>query len=270
MAVARAHHPRLSSPFSRGFFRAVAPLRKPSAANRGRAKSTETTVIGGATASWRRPSRNLAPGKTELAFVPSLFLDFPASLKRASRSRFLSLYTANTASTTPSSSPSSSSARSRPAPPRTALFLSRFYLGFPSPTRRRDVVVVAAVERASSSSFSTFTLPSLLFCSPPAAFLPLLRCRFRRSPRRVPIIPVCASSETISSSPLLYPGASVLPLATLTACVTRRCIRRPGRNPPRPGKGRGVAEEEEEEERNGSFLPPPPHLNTTGRCFLRY
>lgn len=104
--------------------------------------------------------------------------------------------------------------------------------------------------RRARSSFSTFTLPSLLFCSPPAAFLPLLRCRFRRSPRRAPIIPMRASSETVSPLPLL-PSAFILLLATLTACVTRRGIRRPGRNPA-PGERPCEAEEEEEEERDSS------------------
>lgn len=137
-----------------------------------------------------------------------------------------------------------------------ALFLSRFYLGLPSPTRRRRRRrrCRRRARSRSSPSFSTFTLLSLLFCSPPAAFLPLLRCRFRRNPRRVPIIPVCASSETVSSSLLLLPRASVLPLATLTACVTRRGIRRPGRNPA-PGKRPCEAEEEEEEERDGNLEP---------------
>lgn len=182
MAVARAYHPRSRRLFPGEFFRAVAPLRKPPAANRGRAKSTETTLIGGAAASWRRPSRNLAPGKTELAFIPSLFLDFPASLERASRSRFLSVYTA-AASTTPSSSPSSSSACSRPAPPRTALFLSCFYLSFPSPTRRRRRRRCRRRAR-SSPSFSTFTLPALLF-----------------SPGRFP----SSSSVSVSSEPPTRP-----------------------------------------------------------------
>jgi len=136
-----------------------------------------------------------------------------------------------------------------PAPPRTALFLSRFYLGFSSPTRRQRRRRRRCARSRSSLSFSTFTLPSLLFCSPPAAFLPLLR--FRRSSRRAPIIPVCASSETISSSSLLLPHASVLPLATLTACVTRRGIRRPGRNSA-PGE-RPCEAKEEEEERDGSL-----------------
>lgn len=62
---------------------------------------------------------------------------------------------------------------------------------------------------------------------------------------------MCASSETVSSLPLLLPGAFILLLATLTACVTRRGIRRPGRNPA-PGERPCEAEEEEEEERDGS------------------
>lgn len=241
MAVARAYHPRLSSPFSRGFFRAVAPLRKPPAANRGRAKSTETTVIGGAAASWRRPSRKLAPGKTELAFVPSLFLDFPASLERASRSRFLSLYTANTASTTSSSSPSSSSARSRLHLEPLSSYLASTS-AFPSPTRRRDVVVVAAVERAPRPLSLLSPCPPCSFVLPrPPSFL-FFGVGFVGALGASRSSPVCASSETISSSPLLHPGASVLPLATLTACVTRHCIRRPGRNPApgeRPWRSRG-------------------------------
>lgn len=57
----------------------------------------------------------------------------------------------------------------------------------------------------------------------------------------------------VSSSSLLFPRTAVLPLATLTACVTRRGIWRPGRNPVpgyRATKPEEEEEKEEDEERN--------------------
>lgn len=213
MAVARAYHPRSLV----AFFPWIFPRCR--ASKKATGSESWPRKIHRNHRHWR--SRSVLtppieePGTREnRARVRSLSLP---GFSRLSRSYFLSLYTV-TASTTSSSSPSSSSACSRPAPPRTALFLSRFYLGFPSPTRRRHRRRRRRRRRArsrSSPSFSTFTLPSLLFCSPPAAFLPLLRCRFRRSPRRAPIIPVCASSETVSSSLLFFslvpPSCHLLP-----------------------------------------------------------
>lgn len=74
--------------FSGDFSAAATPLRKQPAANRSSAKSGSRAAIGGAAASWHRPSRN-NPGKhSSLRFVPSLFSGF--CFLRA-RVRFLSL-----------------------------------------------------------------------------------------------------------------------------------------------------------------------------------
>lgn len=90
------------------------------------------------------------------------------------------------ASTTPFSSPSSSS-RSRPAPPRIALFLSRSYLGFPPPTTTSSLP--SSLCALASRSLSLLSpCPPCSFVSP-AGFLPLLRCRFRPSRRRTPNTP---------------------------------------------------------------------------------
>lgn len=224
---ARATPFALASPFSSGFFPADASLRKLPAANRGRAKSIATPVIGGVAASWRRPSRNPVPGKTELAFVPSLFPDFPASLECASRSRFLvftlSLYL---------------SAVATPPPPRFLLLLrprilARLHLGslssYLAPTsasllrrRRRRYHRCCAL----SLSFSTFTLPSLLFCFPSRLPSSSSVSVLAAEPPAHPKHPQAYRTEMVFSFPFLLPCAFVLPLATLLYG-----IRRPGRNP---------------------------------------
>lgn len=242
----------LSSPFSCRFFPAVASLRKLPAANRGRAKSIATPVIGGVAASWRRPSRNPVPGKTELTFVPSLFPDFPASLERASRSRFLvftlCLYL---------------SAVATPPPPRFLLLLrprilARLHLGslssYLAPT---SASLLRRLRRryhrccALSLSFSTFTLPSLLFCFP--SWLPSSSSvSVSPEPPAHPEHPRAYHTEMVFSFLLLLPCAFVLPLATLLYG-----IRRPGRNPASGGGCKAV----EAEERKGGFQR---------RRFLRY
>lgn len=121
------------------------------------------------------------------------------------------------ASTTPFSSPSSSS-HPRSAPPRMALFLSRSYLPFSDD----DVVVTTMLRALASSSLSLLSpCPPCSFVSP-AGFLPLLRCRFRRSRRCTPNTSGRIIRDGLSSSP------SLLRLRLATCYPV---LQRPGRNP---------------------------------------
>jgi len=128
---------------------------------------------------------------------------------------------------------------------RHPVFFSFFVLLAPTPPRTRSLLISLlprlpfSDETTTTTSTSTAvalaprSLSLLSPCPPcsfvPPAFLPLLRCRFHRNtPLRTPTTPENTVRDDLLSSPLLLPR--VLPLATLTACVTRRGIRRPGRN----------------------------------------